>query len=84
MLNEKQYKLLKFIDVYINAHGSSPAVHKIHEELEYGPSWQLNILEARGYISKIAGKNNGMTITDLGRQELESKPAAVKDNGQAL
>lgn len=84
MLNEKQHKLLEFIFNYTKAHGSAPTVREMREELEYGPEWQLNILLARGYLSKKISKSKGIEITDLGRKQLLNKPVGVNDNGQAL
>jgi len=74
MLNEKQYKLLKFIYDYWVTHEQSPTVQEIRRAVEFDPTWQLNILKNSRYIKKSIATHRGLTVTEAGEKALEYGP----------
>ncbi len=65
-LTEKQKKVLKFIEEYIEQHGFSPSIREIARRFRITPrgaQMHLKALEKKGYIKRGSGKARAMSLS---------------------
>lgn len=80
MLTQKQFKLLKFIEEYLNKNGLAPSYDEMKEGISLksksGIHALISSLEERGYLKRLPNKARAI---DIIRAAGERRPSGIRD-----